>query len=97
MMIDNLSDPENRRKRMLWRARHRGMKEMDLMLGCYAEENLAAMTELQLDEFETILEVSDAFLLDWLTDKTETPARYQTSMFAQIKSQSFVTNDYKKL
>ncbi len=70
---------------------------MDLMLGRYAEQNLTEMDEAQLSEFETILEVSDALLLDWLTDKCETPADFQTVMFTQIKSQSFLTSDYKKL
>ena len=96
-MTDLQSDLSHRQKRVLWRARHRGMKEMDLMLGHYAEQHIAAMGAAQLDEFEAILEVSDAFLLDWLTDKTETPPAFQTAMFAEIKAQSFVTNDYKKL
>ena len=82
---------------MLWRARHRGMKEMDLMLGRFAEQNLAEMNEAQLAEFEAILEVSDALLLDWLTDKCHAPVEFQTAMFTQIKSQSFVTRDYKKI
>ncbi len=96
-MIKNLPETQNRRKRVLWRARHRGMKEMDLMLGRYAEQNLAGMNEAQLTEFEAILEVSDALLLDWLTGKSETPDDFQTVMFTQIKSQSFLTSDYKKL
>ncbi len=96
MIHDKKSDQKNRRKQLLWRAQHRGMKEMDLMLGCYGEQNLARMSAEQLDEFAAILEVSDAFLLDWLTDKTATPVEYQTAMFAEIKAQSFVSTDYKK-
>lgn len=91
------SDRQNRCKRMLWRAQHRGMKEMDLMLGQFAEQKLAGMNDTQLEEFEAILEVSDAYLVDWITEKTETPAQFQTTMFAQIMAQSFVANDYKKL
>jgi len=85
-----------RRKKILWRAKHRGMKEMDLMLGEYASQHLEGMSVAQLDEFEVILELSDAVLNDWLTDKTETPAEFQTDMFAAIKHQSFVVDDYKK-
>lgn len=81
---------------MLWRAKHRGMKEMDLMLGEYASHHLEDMTVAQLDEFEVILEISDAVLNDWLTDKTDTPTEFQTDMFAAIKRQSFVVDDYKK-
>ncbi len=96
-MIDSQADLQIRRKKALWRANHRGMKEMDLMLGQYAERKLAGMGIGQLEEFEAILEISDAYLSDWLTDKTETPENFQTSMFAEIKAQSFVSNDYKKL
>ena len=85
-----------RRKKLLWRAMHRGMKEMDLMLGRYGEQHLDQMDKQQLDEFEALLEVSDAYLIDWLTDKSETPDQYKTTMFAAIKAQSFVTSDYKE-
>jgi len=96
-MSDPHTEIELRRKKILWRANHRGMKEMDLMLGEYATKHLASMNEAQLDEFESILEISDAELNDWLTDKTPTPAEFMTDMFAAIKAQSFVVEDYKKL
>ena len=86
-----------RRKKILWRANHRGMKEMDLMLGGYATKHLETMCLEQLNEFESILEISDAELNDWLSDKTPTPAEFETDMFAAIKRQSFVVEDYKKL
>jgi len=89
-------DIQLRRKKILWRANHRGMKEMDLMLGEYAAGNLDTMSVAQLDEFEAILEISDALLNDWLTGKSQTPAQFQTEMFAAIKRQSFVADDYKK-
>jgi len=91
------TETQLRHKKILWRANHRGMKEMDLMLGEYAANHLEDMTMAQLDEFEAILEVSDALLNDWLTGKTDTPAQFQTEMFAAIKRQSFVADDYKKL
>ena len=95
-MSDRSSQLELRRKKLLWRATHRGMKEMDLMLGTYAGENLKKMTAGEMDEFETILNTSDAQLSDWLTDKTPTPPAFQTELFATIKKQSFKPADYKK-
>ncbi len=88
---------DNQRKKILWRATHRGMKEMDLMLGGYATQNLATMTEQEITEFTEILQVSDASLHDWITDKNPTPKQYQTPLFAAIKRQSFAPKDYKKL
>ena len=85
------------RKKMLWRATHRGMKEMDLMLGGYANEHLSTMNDKEIDEFNNILEISDANLHDWITEKTQTPQEFQTPLFDAIKRQSFAPQDYKKL
>jgi antitoxin CptB len=48
-----------RRRRALWRAGHRGTKEMDLLLGRYAEKRLAAMAEAELAAFERLLALPD--------------------------------------
>jgi antitoxin CptB len=42
---------EARRKRLLWRANHRGMREMDLLLGGFARTHMERLTESELDEF----------------------------------------------
>jgi len=96
-MTNTESEKTLRRKKILWRATHRGMKEMDLMLGGYAQSNLAQMDTHEMDQFEEILEISDAQLTDWITGKTPTPDYVQTKMFAEIKAQTFATIDYKKL
>ena len=88
---------DDQRKKILWRATHRGMKEMDLMLGEYASNHLATMTDEEVAEFTKILQTSDAYLHDWITEKTPTPPEFQTPLFDAIKKQSFVPKDYKKL
>lgn len=60
-----LDDP--RRRRALYRAVHRGTKEMDWLLGRFAERHLQAMTEAALAEFEILLSLPDPELQDWLT------------------------------
>jgi antitoxin CptB len=95
-MSDRLTVQERARRKLLWRAKHRGMKEMDLMLGTYASQHLDHMTADELVEFAEILDTSDAQLSDWLTNKSPTPKSFQTEMFANIKKQSFVPADYKK-
>ena len=59
-------DIEVRRRRAAWRAGHRGTKELDLLVGRFAEERLAAMTEKELDRFERFLAVSDPEIQSWL-------------------------------
>ena len=60
-----LDDP--RRRRALYRAVHRGTKEMDWLLGRFAERHLDAMSETALAEFEILLSMPDPELQDWLT------------------------------
>lgn len=57
-----------RRKRALYRAQHRGTKEMDWMLGRFAEARLGAMAGDELARFEVFLEHGDPELNAWLLD-----------------------------
>jgi len=59
-----------RRKRLLFRAWHRGTREADLILGSFAESHLASFGEPQLEQFEALLEIPDAELFDWLNRRT---------------------------
>ncbi|KAA9368982.1 succinate dehydrogenase assembly factor 2 [Ochrobactrum sp. Sa2BUA5] len=73
-----------RRRKLLFRAWHRGMREMDLILGQYADQYLAGFTDAQLDEFEQILEVLDRDLLKWVTGESPTPEEHDTPLFRDI-------------
>jgi antitoxin CptB len=66
LRIDTMTDLEMRKRRAVWRANHRGTKELDILLGRYADASLAAMTAPDLEHFETFLEVSEAELQSWL-------------------------------
>ena len=59
-------DADIRRKRLLFRAWHRGTREADLILGSFAEAHLDAFDAAQLDRFEALLECPDAELFDWI-------------------------------
>lgn len=67
------SDIETRKKRALWRANHRGTKEMDWLLGKFAEAKLPAMSEAELGAFERFMSLPDPELQAWLM-AAETPA-----------------------
>ncbi|MEL6372631.1 MAG: succinate dehydrogenase assembly factor 2 [Pseudomonadota bacterium] len=58
-------------KRILWRASHRGMKELDIMLGRYADAKAAAMDEASLQAFEEFLAMPDPDLHQWLMMEDE--------------------------
>lgn len=63
-----------RRKRLRFRSWHRGMKEMDLILGRFADARLAGFDDTELDAFEAILTVQDQALYDMLVREAEPPA-----------------------
>ena len=65
--------PETRRKRLLWRASHRGTREMDLLLGGFAKSHIERFSEWELDELETIIGLPDHELMGWLLGGVEVP------------------------
>ncbi len=67
---------ENRLKRMDLRARRRGTKEMDLVLGNFARDRLAGMDEAALDRFDRFLEEGDTDLWSWITGQVAPPAHW---------------------
>jgi antitoxin CptB len=48
-----------RRRRALWRATHRGSKEMDFLLGRFAEREVEAMDDGEIAAFERLIDVPD--------------------------------------
>ncbi len=85
------ADLDPRRKKILFRAWHRGMREMDLIMGRFAEANIDRMDDATLDVFEALIEVPDRDLLAWITGKEPTPTNYDSEVFRALKA--FHTHD----
>ncbi len=64
-MTDDTETLEFRRRRALYRAQHRGTKEMDWLLGRYAEAHLSKMDDATLTSFEQFIAISDVELQTW--------------------------------
>lgn len=75
-----------RLKRILYRARHRGMQETDLLLGRFAERRLAELSPGQLDRFEALLDQPDNDLFDWITGKRQAPSAFDHDVLAMLKA-----------
>jgi antitoxin CptB len=69
-----------RRKRLLFRAWHRGTREADLILGSFAETYLTGFDDGGLDDFEALLEVPDADLFDWIAGRAVPPPEHDTEV-----------------
>lgn len=80
------ADLDLRRRRALVRAWRRGMREMDLVLGGFADEHIGTLSQAELGEFEALMEVPDTRLLPWVTGEKPVPASYNTALFARIRS-----------
>ena len=62
------------------------MREMDLVMGNFADLNLADMTEAELDEFERLMDAPDPDVLSWITGEAPTPRAYDTPLFARLSA-----------
>jgi antitoxin CptB len=80
------ADLEPRRKKTLFRAWHRGMREMDLIMGRFADAEIGTMSEPDLVDFEALIEVIDRDLLTWITGEVATPENYVTPVFLRLKA-----------
>ncbi len=76
-----------RRKRLLFRAWHRGTKETDLMVGGFVARHIAGFTEAELDEVEAVLELPDVDLADWLSGRRPVPPEVETPMLARMAAE----------
>ena len=75
---------ELRRKRLLWRSSHRGIREMDLLMGGFARSRLPTMTENELNAFEALIELPDQDLLSWVTGEATVPPTISNTLLPEL-------------
>ena len=75
---------ELRRKRLLWRSSHRGIREMDLLMGGFAQSRLPTMTENELNAFEALIELPDLELLAWITGEATVPSTLSNALLPEL-------------
>ncbi len=75
---------EHRRRRLLYRSRYTGMKEMDTLLGRFADRYLGGLDAGQLDRYDLLLRVGDADLLSWILRRTMPPPEHDHDVLKLI-------------
>lgn len=80
------NDLDARRRRIRFRAWHRGMLEMDLIMGRFVDAELARLDEAELADLERLLDVPDRDVLGWVTGEIETPGDHDTRVFRKIRA-----------
>ncbi|WP_306027381.1 succinate dehydrogenase assembly factor 2 [Stappia sp. MMSF_3263] len=75
---------EARRKRILYRCQHRGMKEMDILLGGYAKAHIGSLPDEKLDILERLMDVPDQDLFNWMIGRVAVPAEHDTDIYRSV-------------
>ena len=83
-MDDGDQADQVRRRRLKFRAWHRGMREVDLLLGRFADASVDGMDEAGLADFEALLDTPDPQVLAWVTGEETVPAERQTRFMRQL-------------
>lgn len=76
---------EPRRKRLLFRCNHRGMKENDILLGSFAAKHVNDLTDPQLAYLEALLDESDNDLYNWIIGKELVPQAHDSDLMAWVR------------
>ncbi|MGB6536741.1 MAG: succinate dehydrogenase assembly factor 2 [Xanthobacteraceae bacterium] len=77
-------DLDVRRRRLLFRAWRRGVREMDLIVGRFADAHLAALDEAALDTFEALIEVPNARLYAWVVGEEAVPKQFDSAVLRKL-------------
>jgi len=79
-----------RRKRLQFRAWHRGIKEMDLIMGRFADAHIQELETADLDLFEALLEEPDDQVYGWIANREPVPDVFNTPIFKRICQLDFM-------
>jgi antitoxin CptB len=87
-MTDNSPevDREVRRRRIRFRAWHRGTRELDLIIGGFADAALAGLSDAELDQFEHLLDLPDPLVFAWLVGFEDVPAAEDTPLLKKVQA-----------
>ena len=67
---------DERRRKLRFRAWRRGFREMDLLMGSFADRHIEALDEIALDEFERLLATPDWEVYAWIVGRKPVPANH---------------------
>ncbi|NVJ70556.1 MAG: succinate dehydrogenase assembly factor 2 [Alphaproteobacteria bacterium] len=82
---------EDRRRRLVFRAWHRGIKELDLIFGNFVEANKDGFSHEDCEWFETLFEEQDHEILGWVTKGINVPEKFQGPMMDRLQKLDFMT------
>jgi antitoxin CptB len=76
---------DERRRRILFRSWHRGMREMDLIMGSFADALIDQLTSAELDDFERLMDAADPDVYTWIVNDIVPPAPFDCSIVHRLR------------
>ena len=74
-----------RRKQLLFRSHHCGLKENDILLGRFADSHINELSDGQLDQLEALMQHNDIDVMNWIIGKTPIPEAFDTEVMNLIR------------
>jgi len=84
MMMNSSETRQIRLKRLRFRSWHRGTREMDLLLGRFADAQLETLSDRDLDLYESVLNEADQDLYAWITGEQPWPTSLSNPLTARL-------------
>lgn len=75
---------KNKRKKLIFRSWHRGTREMDLIMGRFAENHIPEMEKKDLADYEELLSCPDPDIYNWVSGREEIPEEFQWSILLKL-------------
>lgn len=88
-MSMKLEEIEKKRKRLIFRSWHRGTKEMDLLMGTFADRNVHDMGADEIEQYDEMLNCSDPDLYNWISGRETPPANQMSAVLEKFLAHKF--------
>ncbi len=85
----SIEDIDNTRKRLIYRSWHRGTREMDLIMGSFADAHVPGFDAAQLQVYEALLVNNDPDLYNWITGQETPPANIMSDVFEKLMNHQY--------
>ncbi len=84
-MTEAPSSLDSRRRRILYRATHRGTAECDHLIGGFVTARVAGMNESDLAQLEALLALSDPDLVAWVSGQRPIPPEHDKPLLRAMR------------
>lgn len=79
--VHNHADLSPRKRQAIFRATHRGTREMDILMGGFVEAEIASFSDIEMDQLEALMQAPDWDIYKWVTGTLPVPENYNTDLF----------------